>query len=156
MTEEKEVAKKKKEVAAKEKEVAPKEKEPEPVMQDAANAEPSEKLPSEVRNWAMACHLSAFLAFVVPFVGSVIGPLIVWTVKKEESEFIAYHGKEALNFQLTVIIALLVSGLLSLILIGFLLMAIVGITAIILTLIASIKASEGEYYKYPFSLKLIS
>ena len=86
----------------------------------------------------------------------MIDPLIVWTVKKEESEFIAYHGKGVLNFQLTVIIALLVSGLLSLILIGFLLMAIVGITAIILTLIASIKASEGEYYKYPFSLKLVS
>jgi len=114
-----------------------------------------QELSSEVRNWAMACHLAALAGFVIPF-GSIVGPLIVWLLKREEDEFINVNGKEALNFQITVAIAFLVCALLALVLIGFLLMAVVGIGALVLTIIAAVKASNGEDHKYPFALRLIT
>jgi uncharacterized protein len=112
-------------------------------------------LSSEVRNWAMGCHLAALAGFVIPF-GSVVGPLIVWLLKRDENEFINTNGKEALNFQITVMIAFLISALLALVLIGFLLMAIVGIGALVLAIVAAVKASNGEDYRYPFTLRLIN
>lgn len=129
--------------------------EQESMVPETSSVESGTELTSETRNWAMACHLSAFAGIVIPF-GSVIGPLIVWLMKREESEFINYHGKEALNFQITVGLALLVCAALALILVGFLLMFIVGIGALVLVIIAGIKASEGQHYKYPIALRLIN
>lgn len=129
--------------------------EQESLVPETGSVEPGNELTSEVRNWGMACHLSALIGFLIPL-GSVIAPLVVWMLKRDESEFINFHGKEALNFQITVLIAFLVSALLALVLIGFLLMAVVGIGALVLTIIAAIKTSEGQHYKYPFALRLIS
>ena len=128
--------------------------EQESLVPETGSVEPGNELTSEVRNWGMACHLSALIGIIIPF-GSVIGPLVVWLMKREESEFIDFHGKEALNFQITVGIALLACVVLSLILIGFLLMFVVGISALVLTIIAAIKASEGKHHKYPIALRLV-
>jgi uncharacterized Tic20 family protein len=109
----------------------------------------------EEQNWAMGCHLSALSGFVIPF-GNFIGPLIVWLLKRADMPMVDRHGKEVLNFQITVLIAFLICIPLAFVLIGFLLMAIVGIGALVLTIIAAVKVSNGDYeYRYPMTLRLL-
>ncbi|MGE8360595.1 DUF4870 domain-containing protein [Pseudomonas sp.] len=108
----------------------------------------------EARQWAMFCHLAAFLGFVFPF-GNLIGPLIVWQIKKDLDPFIDEQGKEALNFQITVVIAMVISVMLMLVAVGILLTGLVFIGAIVLTIIAGIKANEGRAYRYPFCWRLV-
>jgi uncharacterized Tic20 family protein len=115
----------------------------------------SDPVPSrEARQWAMFCHFSAFLGLVFPF-GNLLGPLIVWQVKKDLDPFVDAQGKEALNFQISVALAMVLCFLLMVVLIGFPLLALVGIAAPILTVIAGIKANEGRAYRYPFCWRLI-
>jgi uncharacterized Tic20 family protein len=108
----------------------------------------------EVRQWAMICHFAAFIGLIFPF-GNLLGPLIVWQLKKETDPFIDSQGKEALNFQITVAIAAMICFLLMVIVIGFPLLMLVGIGALVLTIIAGIKANDGIAYRYPFTLRLI-
>jgi len=107
------------------------------------------------QNWAMFCHLSALSGFLIPF-GNVIGPLILWLIKKDTMPLVDQHGKEALNFQITVTIAMFISFLLMFVLIGIILVFVVGLGALIMTIMATVKVSNGELdYKYPFALRLI-
>ncbi|USW96210.1 DUF4870 domain-containing protein [Pseudomonas proteolytica] len=108
----------------------------------------------EVRQWAMLCHFAAFLGLVFPF-GSVLGPLILWQVKKDMDPLIDDQGKEALNFQLTVAIAWLVCFVLGFVVIGFLLMVVLVIAALVLTIIGGVKANKGIAYRYPCTWRLI-
>lgn len=94
----------------------------------------------------------AILAHVLTLVASFIAPLIIYLVKKDDSPFAAAHAKESLNFQITVLIAVIV---LCITIIGILLVWIVGIASLVLVIVATIKASEGKLYKYPFCLRLI-
>ena len=100
------------------------------------------------RNMAMLCHLLAI------FTG-FLGPLIIWLIKKDDSPFVDDQGKEALNFQLTVLIAMVVSGFLTIICIGAVMLAAVWIVDIIFCILASIKSSRGEAYRYPMSIRFI-
>jgi len=116
---------------------------------------------SQARTWNMLCHLSALAGFVIPF-GNILGPLLVWQIKKNEIPSTNVHGKAALNFQITVVIALIagiiIATLLSFVCIGFLLFPIViliGLAGLVFAIIAGIKANNGEDYKYPFSFNLI-
>lgn len=109
----------------------------------------------EARQWAMFCHFAAFGWLLAPMIGNVIGPLIVWQLKKDLDPFVDQQGRESLNFQITVSIALLVCGLLAWVLIGFPLMALVCVAALVLTIIGGIKANEGQAYHYPVCLRLI-
>ena len=102
----------------------------------------------------MLCHLLALTGLVIPF-GSLIGPLVIWLIKKDEMPFVDDQGKESLNFQITVFLAFIVSFALIFVVIGILLMPIVIIGAIVMVVIASIKANEGVHYRYPFTLRLI-
>jgi hypothetical protein len=107
------------------------------------------------QNWAMGCHLSALAGFLVPF-GNVVGPLVIWLIKRAEMPMVDRHGKEALNFQITVLIAFLICIPLAFILIGFVLMFVVGLAALILTIMAAVKVSNGDFeYKYPFAIRLL-
>ncbi|MFP5304044.1 DUF4870 domain-containing protein, partial [Cobetia sp. SIMBA_158] len=76
--------------------------------------------------WAMLCHLSAFAGFIVPF-GSIIGPLIIWLIKKDEMQMVNEHGKKALNFQITMAIAYIICFVLMFVVIGVILLPIVAI-----------------------------
>jgi uncharacterized Tic20 family protein len=108
------------------------------------------------RNWAMLSHLLALIGyFAVPF-GNVIAPLIVYLMKKDESQFVADQARESLNFQISLLIYTLISGVLVLILIGFLLLAAIWVAGIVLTIVASVKAANGEAYRYPLTIRLIS
>lgn len=109
---------------------------------------------SSEKNYAMLCHLVAFSGFIIPF-GSIIGPLVMWLIKKEESEFINYHGKESLNFQISIAIYTIISGILALVLIGILFLIALGIIWIVFIIIASVKTSEGEEYRYPLTMRFV-
>ena len=110
---------------------------------------------SDERMWAMFAHLSALAGFIIPF-GSILGPLIIWQIKKNEFPLVDDQGKEALNFQITMAIALLVSFVLMIVLIGFILIWVVGLFDLIMIVIAAIKANNGERYRYPFTLRLVN
>jgi len=107
------------------------------------------------RTWAMLAHLSALAGLVMPLLGIVIGPLVVWLARRDESPFVAEHAKEALNFNISVLIGAIVCGLLMLVFVGFLLGTALFIAWLVMTLVAAIKASEGAVYRYPFSLRLV-
>ncbi|MGF6556687.1 putative Tic20 family protein [Pseudomonas sp. S30_BP2TU TE3576] len=108
----------------------------------------------EVRQWAMFCHLSALLGIWIPF-GTIIGPLILWQMKREMDPFIDAQGKEALNFQITVAIFSAISFLLMVVIIGFFMFGLIAVGALVLTIIAGVKANEGQPYRYPFTWRLI-
>jgi len=94
----------------------------------------------------------ALLSHVLTLVAPFLAPLIIYLLKKDESAFVAAHAKESLNFQITVLIV--VFGLMITI-IGLFLIWIVGLAALVFVIIATIRASEGKLYRYPFSLRLI-
>ncbi len=112
-------------------------------------------LTSNDKTMGMLSHLLALSGFIgIPF-GNIIGPLVIWLTQKDKSGFADHHGKESLNFQITILIAGLISGVLCLLLVGFALLLALWVYGIVMTLIASIKANEGVYYRYPFTLRLI-
>lgn len=106
------------------------------------------------RTWGMLAHLSAFAGFLVPL-GSIIAPLVVWLIKRDQSAFVADQGKEALNFNISVLLAALVCGVLVFVFIGILLGVALFIFWLAMTIIAGIKASEGVRYRYPITLRLV-
>jgi uncharacterized Tic20 family protein len=124
-----------------------------PVASDAGAGQAA-ALDKDAKTWGMVCHLAALAGFIVPF-GNIAGPLIVWQLKKEQFPFVADQGKESLNFQITVSIAIVVSIGLAFILIGLLLLPLIGIANIVFVIIAALKASNGDSYRYPFALRLV-
>ena len=99
----------------------------------------------------------ALLAHILGIFTGFLGSLIIWLVNKDnpEKSFVTDQAKEALNFQITVFIAIVISWILAFVLIGLLLMPLVGIANLVLCIIAGIKANNGESYRYPFALRLI-
>ena len=94
----------------------------------------------------------ALLSHILTLVVGFLAPLIVYLMKKDQSSFVTAHAKESLNFQITVFLLVII---LFITIIGILLIWVVGILALVLVIMATIKASEGKLYKYPFSLRLI-
>ena len=116
---------------------------------------PMEITPSkDERIWAMLSHFSALCMFIFPF-GNILAPLIIWLIKKEEMSFVEDQAKEVLNFQISMTIYLLISGILCFILIGIPFVIGLGIFNVIITIIAGIKANDGNSYRYPINLRLI-
>ena len=110
---------------------------------------------TNVRTWNALCHASALLGVFLHFPGHLLGPLIVWLVKRGDSPEIDAHGKESLNFQISMLIYNVVAGVLCLVLIGFALLLILHILNLVLVIVASIQASEGKLYRYPITIRLI-
>jgi len=108
-----------------------------------------------VRTWNVLCHATALAGFFVPWAGHILGPLIVWLVKRNDSPEIDEHGKESLNFQISMLIYNVIAGVLCLVLIGFVILAILHILNLVLVIIASIQASQGKFYRYPLAIRLI-
>ena len=114
----------------------------------------SHELNKDARTWAMVCHLAMLVGYLIPF-GNIIGPLVVWQVKKDESPFIDEHGREAVNFQICYTIYIFVAALSFLVLIGFILLPVVIVAQIVFTVIAAIKANSGESYRFPYIFRLL-
>ena len=111
---------------------------------------------SEVRTWVVLCHASALLGLFFHFLGHLLGPLIVWLVKRGDSPEIDAHGKESLNFQISMLIYDAIAAILCVILIGIPILIALWVLNTVLVIIASIKASEGKFYRYPFTIRLIN
>ncbi len=111
--------------------------------------------PSEQeRNWAMLCQLGGLLGLWFPL-GNIVAPLLIWLWKAEEMPFLKIQGKEAINFQITVFLAVCLVSPLVFIGIGYPLLSLIGIINVIFVIVAAVKNKEGEYYRYPASLRLI-
>src|ERR1700675_2057873 len=108
-----------------------------------------------VQTWCVAFHLSALAGFVIPAFGHILGPLIGWLIKRGDAAEIDAHGKEALNFQISMLIYNLVSGVLCLVLIGFVFLAILWVLNAICVIIAAIQASDGKFYRYPMTIRFL-
>lgn len=113
-----------------------------------------QNLSQEDRTWGMLCHLSSLSGLIIPF-GNIIGPLVIWLIKKDQSWFVNDQGKESLNFQISLTIYGIISGVLVLVVIGFFLLLALGLFWIIFTVIATMKANEGITYRYPLTLRLV-
>jgi uncharacterized Tic20 family protein len=105
---------------------------------------------SDERTFAILSHILA----IVPGVG-ILGPLVIWLIKKDESQFVNENAKESLNFQLTVIIGYIIGGITAAVLIGFIILAVVAVANLVFVIMAAIKTSENKIYRYPFNLRLI-
>ena len=107
------------------------------------------------RSWTVGCHASALLGFFVPAGGHILAPLIVWLIKRAESAEVDAHGKESLNFQLSMLIYSIIAGILTLVLIGFVLLPILHVLNVVFVIIASLRASEGQLYRYPLTIRFL-
>jgi hypothetical protein len=108
-----------------------------------------------VRSWSALCHASALLGVFVHFPGHVIPPLIVWLLKRGDSPEIDAHGKEALNFQISMLIYNAIATVFCLVLIGFLILPVLWVLNAIFVIIAAIKAGDGELYRYPLTIRFL-
>ena len=117
-------------------------------------SEPIAGLDKSERDWSMFCHLAAFAGYVFPF-GHVLGPLILWLLRREESEFVDFHGRQVLSFQITMTIYVVVAGLLCLILIGFVLRPLVLVFDVVATILAAVRAQEGRTWSYPMAIPFL-
>ena len=138
----------------------------EPNVEDAIATGSSTSPGAEERQWAMFAHLSILIGGLVTSgwagsIGSFIGPLVIWLAKKDTMPFVADQAKEALNFSITVSLACLALLILTLLTFGIGLVltlplyTVIGIVALVLVIIAAIKAHDGTAYRYPFALRLI-
>lgn len=133
---------------------------PNPYQPPAVPPEPSAPVAqmseADERTWALYCHLAAYAMYVVPAIGlaNILGPLIVWHIKKPESAFVDDQGKEAVNFQLSMTLySLLLSPLC---LVGLPAVLLTWLASIIMPIIAGMAAQRGERYRYPLTLRLVN
>ena len=109
---------------------------------------------AEARSFAMLAHVSTFSGVVIPF-GHVLAPLIIWLLKREQSDLVDDQAKEVLNFQISMTIYYVVGVLLLFVLIGFLVLPALFIFSVVVTIMGAVRANAGERYRYPLNLRLV-
>src|SRR5690242_15091930 len=119
-------------------------------------AAPTSITSSEVRTWSVLCHASALLGLFFHFLGHLLGPLIVWLIKRGDAPEIDANGKESLNFQISMLIYDAVAAILCLVVIGIPILIALWVLNTVFVIIASIKTSEGQMYRYPFTIRFIN
>jgi uncharacterized Tic20 family protein len=110
---------------------------------------------ANVRTWSAFIHASALLGVLLHFPGHLLGPLILWLIKRDDAPALDAHGKEAVNFQISMLIYNVVAAIFCLVLIGFAFLAILWILNAIFVIIAAIQASDGKFYRYPMTIRFI-
>jgi uncharacterized Tic20 family protein len=116
---------------------------------------PAPATSSDIRTWCVLCHAAALLGLFFHFLGHLLGPLIVWLVKRGDSPEVDAHGKESLNFQISMLIYDAIAAILCIVLIGIPILIALWVLNTVLVIIASIQASEGKFYRYPITIRLI-
>ena len=111
---------------------------------------PDHYVRSDERTWSVVVHLSALSALFFPF-GQLLGPLVIWLIKRADMPMVDRHGKEALNFQITVTLASFLCGLLFFVGIGLVLLFVLLVADAVLVIMAAVKTSRGEAFSYPFT-----
>jgi uncharacterized Tic20 family protein len=125
-------------------------------METTSTSASSTSTSSNVRTWCVLAHATALVGFFVPVAGHIVGPLIIWLAKRQDSPEIDAHGKESMNFQISMLIWNAIAAILIIILIGIPILILLHILNIIFVIVASIQASEGKLYRYPLALRLIN
>ncbi|MFC2173271.1 DUF4870 domain-containing protein [Acidobacteriota bacterium] len=115
----------------------------------------SDRAERDAKNWAVLCHLLAIPAGTIPF-GNVIAPLIIWLFKRDDHPFIDDQGREALNFQISMSIYIIIAAILTVIIIGLFALFALLIADVILAVIAAVEASKGNSYRYPFTMRFVN
>ena len=115
----------------------------------------SKEINKDARMWAMVCHLAGLGGMLLPGTGNIVAPLVVWQIKKEGNPFIDEQGKEAVNFQISVSMYLIISIFLCVICVGAFLVAAVLFFFFVFSLIAAVKANNGFHYRYPLCIRFI-
>jgi len=126
-------------------------------QEDFHNPQPTQENPvkSNENLWPIFCHLSALLGYTgIPF-GNILGPLVIWLIKKDEIPQLDAHGKAAINFQISLTIYFMVCIPLIFVVIGIFGMIALGILNIIFIIVATVKAADGQVYDYPMSIKFL-
>jgi len=122
--------------------------------EDTSQSEQPE-ITKDARMWAMFCHLAGLAGYLMPCVGNIIGPLILWQIKKDEYPFVDEQGKEAVNFQISMTLYAIISISLIVIIIGLFLLSAVVVVDLIFLLVAAVKANNGQSYCYPFTIRFV-
>ncbi len=124
---------------------------------EAATESREKEISKDARMWAMFSHLAglAGLNYFLPLVGSIVGPLILWQLKKDEYPYVNEHGKEAVNFQISIVIYTIVACILIPFCIGAFLLIGVIVFDVVFILIAAIKANNSEFFRYPLTIRFI-
>src|SRR5262245_10154590 len=104
------------------------------------------------RTYATFEHLTVFVSWICP----VIPALVMWLIKKDESPFVSDHGKEAMNFQISLVIYFAVGWLLTVVCVGFPVLVAAGVLAIVGGILGAVAANKGRYFRYPMCLRLIA
>jgi len=124
----------------------------------AEGTQPAAKISKDACTWAMFCHLAGLgglLVWIVPVIGGIICPLILWQLKKGDDPFIDEQGKESVNFQISMLLYWIIAWPLCFACIGIVLVPLIPIADVVLVLIASIKAGNGRAYRYPLTIRFI-
>ncbi len=108
----------------------------------------------EERQWALICHLSALCGYIIPF-GNIIAPIVIWSMKKDEMPMVDEHGKEVINFQISITIWIIVSGIFIVLLIGIPVLIALIMLQLVFVIIGAIKADSGILYRYPLTIRFI-
>jgi hypothetical protein len=112
-------------------------------------------IPQQERNWAMAAHLLGLAGPIIAF-GNIIGPLVIWLVKRDEWRFVADQAKESLNFQISMTIYIAAATVLAFLLIGLPFLVVLPVLNLVAVIVAAIRANEGKYYRYPACIRFVS
>src|SRR2546423_15295170 len=110
---------------------------------------------ANVRTWSAFIHASALLGVLLHFPGHLLPPLILWLIKRDEAPELDAHGKEAVNFQISMLIYNAVAAVFCLVLVGFVFIAVLWVLKTIFVIIAAIQASDGKFYRYPMTIRFI-
>jgi len=110
---------------------------------------------TNVRTWNILCHASALLGVFLHFPGHLLGPLIVWLAKRDDSPEIDAHGKESVNFQISMLIYNGIAVVFCLVLVGFAFLAVLWVLNAVFVIVASIQASDGKLYRYSMTIRFI-
>ena len=106
------------------------------------------------KQWALMCHLGALSGFVVPF-GNIIVPAVIWSMKKDQSPLVDQHGKESLNFELSMLIYYVIAFIFCFILIGIPILFGLIIIQVISIIKAAVTADTGKLYRYPITIRFV-
>lgn len=125
-----------------------------PVTSSAPAPPEAGAMSKDEQTMGMLCHLTALAKYLIPF-GHIIGPLVIWMLKRQEMPFVDKEGKESLNFQISMTIYGILAGISILLLIGIVLLPAVLIFDFVFVVIASIEAANGKSYRYPLCIRFI-
>jgi len=111
-------------------------------------------LTQDERTYGMLAHLIALTGFIIPL-GNLIGPLIIWMLKKDQSEWIDKQGRESLNFQISITLYAVASGILTFIAVGLVFLALIGLFSLVMIIVATVRAHSEEEFQYPLCIRLL-